>query len=75
MKTTDIGFERFEENFYADPKTMLVKPNKTIVIKIEFNYHTRGFYCPICSIGVENKVQKCPFCGQQLLDVYGFNNE
>lgn len=39
-------------------------------IKIEFNYHARGFYCPTCSTGVANKDQKCPFCGQQLLDAY-----
>lgn len=26
MKTTDIGFERFEEDFYADPNTALIKP-------------------------------------------------
>ena len=75
MKTTDIGFERFEEDFYADSKTMLVKPNKEKPIKIAFNYHARGFYCPSCSTGVKNKNQKCPFCGQQLLDAYGFNNK
>jgi rRNA maturation endonuclease Nob1 len=44
-------------------------------IKIEFNYHARGFNCPTCSTGVENKTQKCPFCGQQLLDAYGFDKE
>lgn len=27
MKTTDIGFERFEEDFYADINTMYIKPN------------------------------------------------
>jgi isocitrate dehydrogenase kinase/phosphatase len=26
MKTTDIGFERFEEDFYANPNTAFVKP-------------------------------------------------
>lgn len=26
MKTTDIGFEIFEEDFYADPNTAFVKP-------------------------------------------------
>lgn len=26
MKTTDIGFERFEQNFYADPNTAFIKP-------------------------------------------------
>ena len=25
LKATDIGFERFEEDFYADPNTMLIK--------------------------------------------------
>lgn len=28
MKTIDIGFERFEEDFYADPRTMFVKIDK-----------------------------------------------
>ena len=42
-------------------------------IKIEFNYQARGFYCPTCLTGVENKDQKCKCCGQQLLDAYGFN--
>ena len=27
MKTADIGFERFEEDFYADLDTMYIKPN------------------------------------------------
>ena len=48
------------------------KIDKEKPIKIEFNYHARGFYCPTCRTGVENKNQKCPFCGQQLLDAYGF---
>lgn len=42
-------------------------------IKIEFNYRARGFYCPTCLTGVANKDQKCPFCGQRLLDRYDFN--
>ena len=75
MKTTDIGFERFEEDFYADLNTMFVKLNKEKPIKIEFNHYTRGFYCPTCLTGVENKDQKCKFCGQQLLDIYEFNNK
>lgn len=28
MKTTDIGFERFEEDFYADINTMYIKPKE-----------------------------------------------
>lgn len=38
MKTTDIGFERFEEDFQANPNTMLVVPNapKNKPIKIVF---------------------------------------
>lgn len=44
-------------------------------IKIEFNYRARGFYCPTCSTGVENKSQKCKYCGQQLLNAYGFNDD
>lgn len=27
MKTTDIGFARFEQDFYADPNTAFIKPN------------------------------------------------
>lgn len=27
MKTTDIGFKRFEEDFYANPNTAFIKPN------------------------------------------------
>ena len=52
---------------------MTYEINKEKPIKIEFNYHARGFYCPTCSTGVANKNQKCPFCGQQLLDAYGFD--
>lgn len=38
MKTTDIGFEKFEEDFYADTDTMFVKTNraKDKPIKIVF---------------------------------------
>ena len=75
METTNIGFGRFKEDFYADHETMFIKLNKEKPIKIMFNYQARGFYCPICLTGVENKNQKCPFCGQQLLDAYDFNNK
>ena len=75
METTNIGFGRFEEDFYADHETMFIKPNKEKPIKIAFNYLSRGFYCPTCLTGVENKNQKCQFCGQQLLDAYGFNSK
>lgn len=51
----------------------MYKIDKEKPIKIEFNYHARGFCCPTCSTGVANKDQKCPFCGQQLLDAYGFD--
>ena len=71
MKTTDIGFERFEEDFYALPETMFIKQNKEKPIKIKFNDYAKRFYCPTCLTGVENKDQKCPFCSQQLLDAYG----
>lgn len=42
-------------------------------MKIAFNYHSRGFYCPICLTGVKNKEQECPCCSQRLMDAYGFN--
>lgn len=51
------------------------KTDKEKSIKIKFNYHARGFYCPTCNTGVENKNQKCPYCGQQLLDAYGFSKD
>lgn len=54
---------------------MDIKIDKDKPIKIKFNYHARGFYCPTCSTGVENKDQKCKFCGQQLLDAYDFNKK
>ena len=28
MKTTDIGFEKFSMDFYADPNTAFIKPEK-----------------------------------------------
>ena len=43
--------------------------------KIEFNYSARGFYCPTCKIGVENRAQECPFCGQSLLNAYNFKEK
>lgn len=52
---------------------MEYKTDKNKPIKIEFNYYARGFYCPTCHTGVENKDQKCKFCGQQLLNAYEFN--
>ena len=51
----------------------MYKIDKEKPVKIEFNYYARGFYCPTCSTGVENKTQRCRFCGQQLLDSYGIN--
>lgn len=39
-------------------------------IKIAWNEYARGFYCPTCLTGVENKTHKCKYCGQQLLDRY-----
>ena len=43
-------------------------------MRIAFNYHARGFYCPMCRTGVENKEQECPFCSQKLLNAYEFND-
>lgn len=54
---------------------MLYEVDKEKPIRIEFNYHARGFYCPTCSTGVENKNQTCKFCGQQLLNAYDFTKE
>ena len=51
-----------------------IKQSTKEPVKIAFDYYSRGFYCPICLVGVENKNQECPFCGQKLLDAYGFNN-
>ena len=33
MKTANIGFEKFEEDFYANPDTMFIKSNKPTVDK------------------------------------------
>jgi len=44
--------------------------DKSHPLKIQFNYCARGFYCPSCLTGVENKNQKCPYCEQNLIDAY-----
>lgn len=44
------------------------KINIETAVEIQFNYLARGFYCPTCRTGVENKNHKCPHCGQQLLE-------
>ena len=46
--------------------------NKNIPIKIQFNYHTRGFYCPKCFTGVSVYTNECGYCGQKLLYLYDF---
>jgi hypothetical protein len=42
MKTTDIGFERFEEDFYADPKTMFIKPDRTKDTRTPYEQYVAG---------------------------------
>ena len=42
-------------------------------MKIAFDYYARGFYCPICLVGVVNIEQECPHCGQRLINAYMFN--
>lgn len=37
MKETDIGFEKFEEDFVADLKTMWIVPGLEKTIKVAFN--------------------------------------
>ena len=52
-----------------------IETDKERPVKIAWNECARGFYCPCCFSGVENKDQKCPYCGQQLLDRYGFDKK
>lgn len=42
MNTNDIGFERFEEDFYADPKTMFIKPDKTKDTRTPYEQYEAG---------------------------------
>ena len=49
--------------------------NKNIPIKIQFSETARGFYCPTCDTGTYNKKHKCNYCGQLLLDCYGFEED
>lgn len=46
--------------------------DKNKPIKIEFNYHARGFYCPTCFTGVALNNKECKYCGQKLLYPYNF---
>ncbi len=39
-------------------------------IKIAWNEYARGFYCPACLVGVENRTHQCKYCGQLLLNRY-----
>lgn len=49
------------------------KIDKEKPIKIEFNYHARGFYCPTCHTGVKCvEMQRCKSCGQMLVKPYNF---
>lgn len=42
MKTTDIGFGRFEEEFYADPKTMFIKTDRTKDTRTPYEQYEAG---------------------------------
>ena len=46
--------------------------NKCQSRKIQFNYGNRGFFCPTCLHGVENKSHDCKNCGQKLVEAYEF---
>lgn len=46
--------------------------NKNKPVKIQFSDTARGFYCPTCRTGTYNKKHKCYYCGQLLLECYGF---
>ena len=42
MKTTDIGFEKFEEDFYADSKTMFIKSDRTKDTRTPYEQYEAG---------------------------------
>jgi len=46
--------------------------DKNILIRIQFNYHVKGFYCPKCFTGVSVDTKECGYCGQKLLYPYDF---
>lgn len=43
---------------------------KMIPKAIQFDYRTRGFYCPECHIGLTLTRKDCPNCGQVLSNPY-----
>ena len=68
MNTTDIGFEKFEEDFYADLNTMYIKPKDedlekyTQVIKSSINREQREEFLkrkePYAKVAWERYVEK-----------------
>jgi hypothetical protein len=49
--------------------------NKAIPRKIRFDYYARGFFCPTCLHGVENKSHRCNNCAQELIEAYEFDEK
>ena len=49
---------------------VIYTPDKETPVKIEFNYHARGFNCPTCSTGVSLSSKECKYCGQKLVNPY-----
>ena len=74
MKTTDIGFERFEEDFYANPKTMFIVPNesKDKSIKVVFE-NSVAITTDNDDIEIKKKLSR--FEAEKLLiDIFGTTN-
>lgn len=42
MKTTDIGFEKFEQDFYADVTTAFIKPDRTKDTRTPYEQYKAG---------------------------------
>ena len=74
MKTTDIGFERFEEDFYANPNTMFIVPNesKDKSIKVVFE-NSVAITIDNDNIEIKRKLSRLE-AEQLLIDLFGTTN-
>ena len=80
IKDPNIGFERFEIDFHADPKTMLVKIPETNIDNIEPRVeaqwlakpvmirspYARNYYCSNCHHEPIECGKFCPECGAKM---------
>lgn len=72
MKNTDIGFEKFEEDFIANPNTMYIKPdNKEMqnYNKCKEGLHPLKEILTVEGAFTDRVVRWCPECGAIVIDM------